>query len=236
MDAIPVYVMRDVIPVVRNMKYTNKLWFLIIVYVAVLFLGASQKIFSAETNTVSSTVVTNNTPPTANSPSVVVNNSDICKSAYSGAIQTQVLGISSGVTVRDLNCEMIKLSRSLYGMGMKVAAVSTLCADYRIFDAMWMSATYCPFMGAIGEDAKKGWEENRHLVPAGSKVFLSKAEAEVKQKELEKQVLKQEKEKQKKIEEEKQALLNELNQGVHKERNDQIKVFSLGTLALLLLL
>jgi len=235
-DAIPVYVMRDVIPVVRNMKYTNKLWFLIIVYVAVLFLGASQKIFSAETNTVSSTVVTNNTPPTANSPSVVVNNSDICKSAYSGAIQTQVLGISSGVTVRDLNCEMIKLSRSLYGMGMKVAAVSTLCADYRIFDAMWMSATYCPFMGAIGEDAKKGWEENRHLVPAGSKVFLSKAEAEVKQKELEKQVLKQEKEKEKKIEEEKQALLNELNQGVHKERNDQIKVFSLGTLALLLLL
>ena len=165
-------------------KYTDKLWFLILVYVAVLFLGASQKIFSADTNTVSSTVVTNNTPPTANSPSVVVNNSDICKSAYSGAIQTQVLGISSGVTVRDLNCEMIKLSRSLYGMGMKVAAVSTLCADYRIFDAMWMSATYCPFMGAIGEDAKKGWEENRHLVPAGSKVFLSIEEAERQQEKL----------------------------------------------------
>jgi hypothetical protein len=206
-----------------------------IVITCVLVIGFQKKSY-AETNTVSSTVVTNSTPPTANSPSVVVNNSDICKSAYSGAIQTQVLGISSGVTVRDLNCEMIKLSRSLYGMGMKVAAVSTLCADYRIFDAMWMSATYCPFMGAIGEDAKKGWENNRHLVPAGSKVFLSKAEAEVKQKELEKQVLKQEKEKQKKIEEEKQALLNELNQGVHKERNDQIKVFSLGTLALLLLL
>ncbi len=217
-------------------KYTNKLWFLILVYVAVLFLGASQKIFSADTNTVSSTVVTNNTPPTANSPSVVVNNSDICKSAYSGAIQTQVLGISSGVTVRDLNCEMIKLSRSLYGMGMKVAAVSTLCADYRIFDAMWMSATYCPFMGAIGEDAKKGWEENRHLVPAGSKVFLSIEEAERQQEKFAEDVLKREEEEQKRLEQEKQALLNELNQGVHKERNDQIKVFSLGTLALLLLL
>ena len=217
-------------------KYTNKLWFLILVYMAVLFLGASQKIFSADTNTVSSTVVTNNTPPTANSPSVVVNNSDICKSAYSGAIQTQVLGISSGVTVRDLNCEMIKLSRSLYGMGMKVAAVSTLCADYRIFDAMWMSATYCPFMGAIGEDAKKGWEENRHLVPAGSKVFLSIEEAERQQEKFAEDVLKREEEEQKRLEQEKQALLNELNQGVHKERNDQIKVFSLGTLALLLLL
>jgi len=206
-----------------------------IVIICVLVIGFQKKSY-ADTNTVSSTVVTNNTPPTANSPSVVVNNSDICKSAYSGAIQTQVLGISSGVTVRDLNCEMIKLSRSLYGMGMKVAAVSTLCADYRIFDAMWMSATYCPFMGAIGEDAKKGWEENRHLVPAGSKVFLSIEEAERQQEKFAEDVLKREEEEQKRLEQEKQALLNELNQGVHKERNDQIKVFSLGTLALLLLL
>ena len=217
-------------------KYTNKLWFLILVYVAVLFLGASQKIFSADTNTVSSTVVTNNTPPTANSPSVVVNNSDVCTSAYSGAIQTQVLGISSGVTIKDANCEMIKLARSLYSMNMRVAAVSTLCADYRIFDAMWMSATYCPFMGAIGEDAKKGWEENRHLVPAGSKVFLSIEQVEAEQERAAQELYKAELQEQKKIEEEKQALLNELNQGVHKERNDQIKVFSLGGLALLLLL
>ena len=56
-------------------------------------------------------------------------------------------------------------------MGMKVAAVSTLCADYRIFDSMWMAGTYCPYMGAIGEEAKKGWEENPDLVPKGSKVF-----------------------------------------------------------------
>jgi len=217
-------------------KYTDKLWFLIIVYVAVLFLGASQKIFSADTNTVSSTVVTNNTPPTANSPSVVVNNSDICKSAYSGAIQTQVLGISSGVTVRDMNCEMIKLARSLYSMNMRVAAVSTLCADHRIFDAMWMSATYCPFMGAIGEDAKKGWEENKHLVPAGSKVFLSMEQAEVEQERVAQELYELELQEQKKIEQEKQALLDELNQGVHKERNDQIKGITLGGLALLLLL
>ena len=85
----------------------------------------------SETNTVSSTVVTNNTPPTANSPSVVVNNSDVCKTAVAGAVQTQILGISSGITVTDENCERIKLSRSLYSMGMKVAAVSTLCADPR---------------------------------------------------------------------------------------------------------
>ena len=204
-------------------------------YLLVL-LFLSTKIFAADTNTVSSTVVTNNTPPTANSPSVVVNNSDVCTSAYSGAIQTQVLGISSGVTIKDTNCEMIKLARSLCGMNMRVAAVSTLCADYRIFDAMWMSATYCPFMGAIGEDAKSGWENNRHLVPAGSKVFLSIEQMELEQEKFAQELYKAEKEKEKEIEKEKQALINELNQGVHKERNDQVKVFTLSGLALLLLL
>ena len=34
---------------------------------------------AADTNTVSSTVVTDKSVPTANAPSVVVNNSDICK-------------------------------------------------------------------------------------------------------------------------------------------------------------
>jgi hypothetical protein len=216
-----VYVMMNVIVVVRSMKY---------LFIVLLFL--STKIFAADTNTVSSTVVTNNTPPTASSPSVVVNNSDICKSAYSGAVQTQVLGISTGVTVRDLNCEMIKLSRSLYGMGMKVAAVSTLCADHRIFDAMWMSATYCPFMGAIGEDAKLGWEANKNLVPAGSKVFLSIEQVEKQQEELTKEVLRIEKEEQKKIEEEKQALINELNQGVHKARPLRVNTLTWSFLSL----
>ena len=190
---------------------------------------------AADTNTVSSTVVTNNTPPTASSPSVVVNNSDICKSAYSGAIQTQVLGISSGVTVRDMNCEMIKLARSLYSMNMRVAAVSTLCADYRIFDAMWMSATYCPFMGAIGEDAKTGWETNRHLVPAGSKVFLSIEQAELEQEKAAKEIFKIEQEEQKKLEEDKQALLRELDAGINND--DKVSAAAiLSGLAFLLLL
>jgi hypothetical protein len=141
---------------------------------------------AAETNTVSSTVVTNGTPPTANSPSVVVNNSDVCTSGYSGSVQTQVLGISSGITIKDANCEMIKLSRSLFGMGMKVAAVSTLCTDYRIFDAMWMAATYCPYMGAIGEDAKQGWLDNKHMVPESSQVFIAMAKQEEESKIVEK--------------------------------------------------
>src|SRR5210317_875789 len=141
-------------------------WFITILFI--LFTASS---YAADTNTVSSTVVTNNTPPTANAPSVVVNNSDICKTAASTAVQTQILGLATGVTITDENCERIKLSRSLYSMGMKVAAVSTFCADYRIFDSMWMAGTYCPYMGAIGEEAKEGWEQNPDLVPKGSRVF-----------------------------------------------------------------
>ena len=136
----------------------------------------SSSIVTAETNTVSSTVVTDKAPPTASAPSVVINNSDVCKSAYSAALQTGFAGIASGITVTDENCERIKLSRSLFGMGMKVAAVSTLCQDARVFDAMWMAGTPCPYLGAIGDDAKSGWEENPDVVPSGSLIFAKKKE------------------------------------------------------------
>ena len=140
----------------------------------VLVFSAISSANGADTNTVSSTVVTNNTPPTASAPSVVVNNSDICKTAVAGAVQTQILGISSGVTVTDENCERLKLARSMYGMGMKVAAVSMLCQDARAFDAMWMAGTPCPYKGAIGNDAKLAWEANPDDVPSDSKVFKKK--------------------------------------------------------------
>ena len=125
---------------------------------------------AADTNTVSSTVVTNSTPPTANSPALNIVNSDICKTGVSGAVQTQVLGFSSGITIKDENCEIIKLSRQLYAMGMKVAAVSLLSSDYRVFDSMWASGTYPPINSAIGLDAKTEWENNRELIPDGSMV------------------------------------------------------------------
>ena len=151
--------------------------FIIGIIIASIFIwflnGFMNSALGADTNTVSSTVVTNNTPPTANAPSVVVNNSDVCKTAVAGAVQTQILGISSGMTVRDENCERLKLSRSLYAMGMKVAAISTLCADSRVFDAMWNAVTYCPYNASIGEDAKKGWEENKDKIPEGSLIFAS---------------------------------------------------------------
>ena len=137
----------------------------------IILLFISTKVFAADTNTVSSTVVTNNTPPTANSPSVVVNNSDVCKTAVAGAVQTQILGISSGITVTDENCERIKLARSLYASGMKVASVSILCQDPRVWDSMTMAGTPCPYMGSIGQDAETGWKENMDMIPEGSMIY-----------------------------------------------------------------
>ena len=136
----------------------------------IILLFVTTKVYS-ETNTVSSTVVTNSTPPTASSPSVVVNNSDVCKTAVAGAVQTQILGISSGITVTDENCERIKLARSLYASGMKVASVSILCQDPRVWDSMAMAGTPCPYMGSIGQDAETGWKENMDMIPEGSVIY-----------------------------------------------------------------
>lgn len=104
-------------------------------------------------------------PPSAISPSINNSNSDVCTIGFSGAVQTQVLGISGGSAVRDMNCERLKLSKVLYDMGMKVAAVSNMCQDERVFSAMEMAGTPCPFMGKIGEEAKTLWDTYPELRP-----------------------------------------------------------------------
>ena len=65
---------------------------------AILFAGLSplSGASSADTNTVSSTVVTDKTPPTASAPSIVVNNNDVCRSGMSVGAQTGFLGLSTG--------------------------------------------------------------------------------------------------------------------------------------------
>lgn len=99
-------------------------------------------------------------PPSAILPSMNISNSDLCTIGVAGAVQTQILGISAGGTVRDMNCEKLKNAKTLYDMGMKVAAVSVMCQDKRVFDAMLMAGTPCPYNGMIGEEARAAWETN----------------------------------------------------------------------------
>ena len=117
---------------------------------------------------IDSTTTVYSPPPTAVSPSISATNSDLCTVGVAGAVQTQILGISAGSTVRDMNCEKLKNAKTLYDMGMKVAAVSVMCQDKRVFDAMMQAGTPCPFDGMIGESAKAAWQENKDMQPGSN--------------------------------------------------------------------
>ena len=97
-------------------------------------------------------------PASAISPTLNIAGSDMCTLGIAGAVQTQILGISAGTTIRDMNCERLKNAKTLYDMGMKVAAVSTMCQDERVFEAMMNAGTPCPKDGLIGPAAKAAWE------------------------------------------------------------------------------
>lgn len=120
---------------------------------------------SRSTTESNSTTTVKSPPPTAVAPAITVINSDVCAVAASGAVQTQILGISMGGTMTDYNCERIKLARGVYDMGMKVAAVAIMCQDERVFTAMMNAGTPCPIDGKIGEQAKAIWEENPDRKP-----------------------------------------------------------------------
>jgi len=116
---------------------------------------------STSNSTTRSTTETtvNSPPPSAIAPSINSMNNDLCAVGVSGAAQTQILGIAIGSTFRDKNCERLKLSKNLYDMGMKVAAVATLCQDERVFVAMLNAGTPCPINGKIGVEARKEWDQ-----------------------------------------------------------------------------
>jgi hypothetical protein len=108
-------------------------------------------------------------PPSAIAPTIMSYSQDICMTGVSAAVQTQILGISGGKPIRDMNCENMKLAKTMYDMGMKVAAVSLLCQDNRVFRAMEMAGTPCPYMGTIGKDAQLSWETNPDKKPKEKK-------------------------------------------------------------------
>lgn len=124
---------------------------------------------STTDSTSNSTTTVKSPPPTAVAPAITVINSDVCAVAASGAVQTQILGISMGGTMTDMNCERLKLARGVYDMGMKVAAVSIMCQDDRVFQAMLNAGTPCPIDGKIGQQAKDLWDQNPDRLPPKKK-------------------------------------------------------------------
>ena len=118
------------------------------------------------TNANSKSTIRSN-PPSAISPSVNNANSDGCVVSASGAASTSVIGISGSKNSRDYNCELIKLSRELRVNNMKIASISVLCLDYRVWKAMSASRsnTPCPHSGKIGSEAAALWAQNPQDIP-----------------------------------------------------------------------
>ena len=174
-----------------------------------------------QTNTTTSTTTNNSTTNgsdvpvnSANSPSFSAMSQDVCSTGISGSVSTLGLGISGGKHVRDLNCERIKLAKVLFDFNMKIAAVSLLCQDARVYMAMKSAGTPCPWDGKIGPDAQAMWDKYPELRPDYEE-FLVKAEiiaridAEIAKEEARLEAIRIEKEKQalaKKLEEEKKKL------------------------------
>lgn len=102
---------------------------------------------------------------TASAPAMSAFSQDLCVVGYSGGVSTFGVGISGGSYTRDENCERIKLAKVLNDLGMKVASVSILCQDARVFHAMENSGTPCPFEGKIGADATAQWLKYDKLRP-----------------------------------------------------------------------
>tara|TARA_R110001592_G_scaffold224213_2_gene479792 strand:+ start:2160 stop:2729 length:570 start_codon:yes stop_codon:yes gene_type:complete len=110
-------------------------------------------------------------PPSAISPNVGGNNSDLCTISSSGAMGTQIFSLSLGATYTEKTCVRLKLSKTLFDFGMKVAAVSLLCADPtgEVHRAMAMAGTPCPYMGKIGSAATEAWAVHTEDIPVPSK-------------------------------------------------------------------
>ena len=190
---------------------------------------------SSSTNTTNTTNAYSGDTRVANSasaPSMSAMSQDLCVVGVSGGISTVGIGLSGGTYYTDENCERIKLSKVLNDLGMKVAAVSILCQDPRVFFAMEQSGTPCPFEGKIGKEASDQWLKYNKLRPDYEiytkrlKVVEKADKAEKKKFEKEeKERIKAEKEAElkrlKEIEIQKKKLKNELKINDNKKLNEK---------------
>ena len=127
--------------------------------------GSSSNTTSTTSNTTNAYSGDTRVTSSATAPSMSAYSQDLCLVGYSAGVSTFGLGVTGGSYSRDENCERIKLSKVLNDLGMKVAAVSILCQDPRVFFAMEQSGTPCPFEGKIGQDATTQWLKYDKLRP-----------------------------------------------------------------------
>jgi len=119
--------------------------------------GSSSSTSTTSTTNNNSYTGDTRTVPSASAPGISAMSQDLCTVGVGIGIQKPLIGGSIGITKRDMNCERMKLSKLLFDFNMKVAAVSILCQDARVFSAMENAGTPCPFRGKIGDSAREEW-------------------------------------------------------------------------------
>ena len=126
----------------------------------------------SSSNTTSTSTTNNNsytgdtrTVPSASAPGISAMSQDLCTVGVAAGLQKPLLGMSVGITKRDMNCERMKLAKLLFDFNMKVSAVAILCQDHRVFQSMIMAGTPCPFYGKIGSEAEEEWKKYEQQRP-----------------------------------------------------------------------
>ena len=193
---------------------------------------------STTTNTTNAYTGDSRVVNSASAPSMSAMSQDLCVVGISGGVSKFGIGISAGTYRTDENCERIKLSKVLNDLGMKVAAVSILCQDERVFHAMIQSGTPCPYNGKIGNEALKEWKKYGKLRPDYERYTADLKYIEKKNKQLEKEYEKKMSENAEELTKqqieldavaaEKQKLIDEMNElkGVKTEKKSQVNTNS----------
>lgn len=83
---------------------------------------------------------------TATAPSLMSTGPDSCLKSKSGGMQSTVIGFSKGDYVQDEECNRRKDAVVLFTLNMKIAAITRMCQNSDVWEAMLLSGTPCPIV------------------------------------------------------------------------------------------
>ena len=113
------------------------------------------------TNTTNNSTNQKTAVNSASAPSMSVYGQDSCVIPLAGGLTVLSFSASVGSYIVDEECERRKSVAVLAKLGMKVAAISLMCQDENVWQAMMDAGTPCPIEGLIGAKAKERWMEKR---------------------------------------------------------------------------
>jgi len=121
----------------------------------------------SSSNTTSNSTTNNNNEAkrnpvaTSSAPSMSVYGQDSCVIPLAAGVTLIGFSGSFGSYMVDEECTLRKQAKLLNALGMKVAAISLMCQDKNVFEAMMDAGTPCPYQGLIGDAAKEAWLKDK---------------------------------------------------------------------------